>query len=128
MLLFVLSLIPFVYASQLYPIALTDNGKIRGQYVHKFGNINVNQFLSVPYALPPIGPRRFQRPSPLPYDPSKTIDATHFAPTCVQHRHLHEVVNPLLNVDLKHEVIVIFVIHLSINFSVFKLFVKLISI
>ena len=42
----------------------TSSGVVRGQTV-RVVNQNINQYLSVPYAEPPVGPLRFARPKPL---------------------------------------------------------------
>lgn len=45
---------------------------------------DVRQFLSVPYALPPTGDRRWQPPQPRPANTSRVIDATEYPLSCPQ--------------------------------------------
>lgn len=88
------------------PIARSKTGLIRGVTVHKTSSIAVNQFLGIPYAQPPTGSRRFGRPQPLTIDPIRIIDATKPAATCIQFPHISEAINPLLNFDSDHKVII----------------------
>ncbi|KAL4917599.1 carboxylesterase [Aspergillus aurantiobrunneus] len=44
----------------------------------------VRQFQSIPYALPPTGPRRFMPPQPLPKNASHPLNATQYPPSCPQ--------------------------------------------
>ncbi|RWS27666.1 carboxylesterase-like protein 1 [Leptotrombidium deliense] len=80
----------------------TTAGVLEGTSVKINGN-QVQQFLGVPYAKPPVGPLRFQRPEPLTATSSTVMDATKFQPTCVQMKHISETINPLLNVDEEHK-------------------------
>ena len=59
-------------------------GQIRGLKVKiNNGTDSVYQFRNIPYAVPPVGKLRFQKP--LPHGPlSGVYDATEFGPTCVQ--------------------------------------------
>ena len=45
----------------------------------------VRQFLNIPYAQTPTGPRRWLPPSPPTTNSSKHVDATHFPPPCAQY-------------------------------------------
>ena len=42
----------------------TSSGGVRGQTLNVV-NHKINQFLNIPYAEPPVGPRRFSPPQPL---------------------------------------------------------------
>jgi hypothetical protein len=46
---------------------------------------HVRQFLNIPYALPPIGDRRWLPPLPPATNSSTVIDATEFGSVCPQH-------------------------------------------
>ncbi|CAN7940503.1 unnamed protein product [Ixodes hexagonus] len=45
------------------PVVKTKNGDVEGVQLNVYGK-NVHAFLGVPYARPPVGSRRFQRPLP----------------------------------------------------------------
>ncbi|KAF2157661.1 alpha/beta-hydrolase [Myriangium duriaei CBS 260.36] len=47
---------------------------------------DVRQFLSIPYASPPVGHRRWLPPEAHSADSSVVRDATHFPPSCAQYR------------------------------------------
>ncbi|XP_054646594.1 neuroligin-1 isoform X1 [Dunckerocampus dactyliophorus] len=66
-------------------VVTTPNGKLRGIKKELNNDIlgPVVQFLGVPFAAPPTGPRRFQPPEPLVPWP-EIRNATHFAPVCPQ--------------------------------------------
>lgn len=63
----------------------TNYGKLRGFKATLPSEIlrPVEQYLGVPYAMPPLGERRFQAPEP-PNSWSGIRNATHFAPVCPQ--------------------------------------------
>lgn len=64
------------------PIVSTKLGEIRGSIVDFYGK-PVGVFLGVPYAKPPLGMQRFQKPEPV--EPWKGIlDATTMPPACMQ--------------------------------------------
>lgn len=85
------------------PNLWTTSGQLRGLHVVKSKRVETYQYLGVPYAEPPVGPLRFQRPQPL--NQSNALkDATQFAPTCIQMRHIPQFINPLLNIDEEHKV------------------------
>ncbi len=86
------------------PIIGTSSGMLEGLRVVKSGRFMVDQYLGVPFAMPPIGPLRFQKPRELPNTAHQKRDATKFASTCIQMRHLSQVINPLLDVDDEHMV------------------------
>ncbi|XP_061482133.1 fatty acyl-CoA hydrolase precursor, medium chain-like [Rhineura floridana] len=85
-------LLPFILASALAaedqnpapPHVLTKNGRLRGQQVKVSGaERNVDVFLGVPYAKPPVGSLRFSQPQPAePW--SHLRDATSHPPICLQ--------------------------------------------
>ncbi|XP_062384277.1 neuroligin 4 X-linked a [Sardina pilchardus] len=71
--------------AQQHPIVTTNYGKLRGQKTALPNEIlgPVEQYLGIPYALPPTGERRFQPPEP-PSSWSSIRNATQFAPVCPQ--------------------------------------------
>ncbi|XP_054164718.1 carboxylesterase 1C-like [Oppia nitens] len=84
------------------PILTTTSGQLKGLHVIKTKRVEGYQYLGVPYAEPPVGNLRFQRPQEL--NESKILrDVTELAPTCIQMRHLPQLINPLLNVDEEHK-------------------------
>lgn len=86
------------------PIVTTSSGMLHGLRVVKSGRFIVDQYLGVPYALPPVGSLRFQKTKELPNLAHQKRNATKFAATCIQMRHLSQVINPLLDVDDEHMV------------------------
>ena len=64
-------------------LADTYFGRVQGQIVHK-ANSKVFQFLGIPYAAKPIGDQRFANPEPFRSPWKGTLNATQFAPLCVQ--------------------------------------------
>ncbi|XP_066492931.1 fatty acyl-CoA hydrolase precursor, medium chain-like [Tiliqua scincoides] len=68
------------------PEVLTKNGRLRGQRIRASGaERDVDVFLKVPYAKPPVGPLRFSPPQPAePWNDLR--DATSFPPMCLQDR------------------------------------------
>lgn len=52
-------------------------------------------FLGVPYAQPPVGSLRFKPPVPILSEDIK-IDASRFAPSCIQPHHIESVISSLL--------------------------------
>lgn len=71
--------------SQQHPIVTTNYGKLRGLKTALPNEIlgPVEQYLGIPYALPPTGERRFQPPEP-PMSWPGIRNATQFAPVCPQ--------------------------------------------
>jgi carboxylesterase type B len=69
------------------PLVQTSQGAFRGAHVDQ----DVDAFLGIPYAQPPIGRLRFLPAEPMKPEPdsnSSTIsDATHFGPVCYQFIH-----------------------------------------
>ncbi|CAG2176651.1 unnamed protein product, partial [Oppiella nova] len=59
----------------------TTSGIVRGQTIHVL-NIGINQFLNIPYAEPPVGKLRFNKP--LPIQTPRDIDATKPGNSCLQ--------------------------------------------
>lgn len=74
-----------VAQGQQYPVVTTNYGKLRGLKTSLPNEIlgPVEQYLGIPYALPPIGERRFQPPEP-PMSWPGIRNATQFAPVCPQ--------------------------------------------
>ncbi|XP_070593952.1 cholinesterase-like [Erythrolamprus reginae] len=63
-------------------VVITSSGPIKGkQFLSALGSVTV--YLGVPYAEPPLGKLRFQKP--LPHQPwSQTLEATSFGNSCPQ--------------------------------------------
>ncbi|XP_033727512.1 carboxylesterase 1D-like [Pecten maximus] len=60
----------------------TPSGPIKGVVVPTLGT-DIVQFRNIPYAQPPIGNLRFEKP--LPVEPwTETLDGTVFGPSCIQ--------------------------------------------
>jgi len=51
------------YDSKINTLVETSSGKMVGTTVNRLGK-NVNCYFGVPYAEPPVGPRRFSKPIP----------------------------------------------------------------
>ncbi|KAJ6666150.1 hypothetical protein lerEdw1_001054 [Lerista edwardsae] len=66
------------------PEVLTKNGRLQGKHVKVSGaGRDVDVFLGVPYAKPPVGPLRFSPPQPAePWTGFR--DATSYPPMCLQ--------------------------------------------
>ncbi|XP_007438289.2 fatty acyl-CoA hydrolase precursor, medium chain-like isoform X1 [Python bivittatus] len=66
------------------PQVLTRHGALRGQRIRVAGaETDVEAFLGIPFARPPVGPLRFSRPQPV--DPWTGVrDATSRPPMCLQ--------------------------------------------
>ncbi|KAL8212968.1 UNVERIFIED_CONTAM: hypothetical protein K2H54_059869 [Gekko kuhli] len=63
-------------------VVVTRSGPIRGKHLPA-GSRNITAYLGIPYAEPPVGKLRFQKP--LPHKPWKHIlEATHFGNSCSQ--------------------------------------------
>ncbi|XP_025049553.1 neuroligin-2 isoform X2 [Alligator sinensis] len=71
-----------------FPVVATNFGKLRGIKKDLNNEIlgPVVQFLGVPYATPPVGPRRWQPPE-APASWAAVRNATAFAPVCPQNVH-----------------------------------------
>ncbi|XP_065435007.1 acetylcholinesterase-like [Chrysemys picta bellii] len=64
-------------------VVLTTSGPIRGKRLQA-GSSTVTAFLGIPYAEPPVGTLRFQKP--LPHQPwSQILETTSFGNVCHQH-------------------------------------------
>ncbi|XP_030635638.1 neuroligin 4 X-linked a isoform X2 [Chanos chanos] len=74
-----------IIQAQQHPIVTTNYGKLRGLKTALPNEIlgPVEQYLGIPYALPPTGERRFQPPEP-PMSWPGIRNATQFAPVCPQ--------------------------------------------
>lgn len=85
------------------PIVYTTSGRLQGLSFIRPDGLTINEFRGVPYAQPPTGDRRFKKP--VPVIPTADLkDATKFAPTCVQHQHMKETINSLLDIDAERQV------------------------
>ncbi|KAJ1629999.1 Carboxylesterase family-domain-containing protein [Pavlovales sp. CCMP2436] len=62
-------------------VVRTTVGTVRGAYAD-----GVAVFVGIPYAMPPVGKRRFLPPEPAPVRPRGAISATSFRPDCLQSR------------------------------------------
>lgn len=67
------------------PVVVTENGIVRGKTVTVFnGTIEVDAYLGIPYAAPPVGVLRFKKPvPPSPWRPY-VLDATRKSSACIQ--------------------------------------------
>ncbi|CAI5767886.1 cholinesterase-like [Podarcis lilfordi] len=63
-------------------VVVTSSGSVQGKHLSSgFGNVTA--FLGIPYAEPPVGKLRFQKP--VPHQPwSKVLEATNFSNSCPQ--------------------------------------------
>ncbi|CAG2177325.1 unnamed protein product, partial [Oppiella nova] len=61
----------------------TSSGGVRGQTLNVVNHF-INQFLNIPYAEPPVGPRRFSPPQPLKTPKKDIIDGTVEGNSCIQ--------------------------------------------
>lgn len=65
------------------PVITTKDGPVQGHIKYSRDGKEYWQFLSLPYAMPPIGKRRFE--PPLPAKPWNNVrDATSYPPNCAQ--------------------------------------------
>ncbi|XP_054165680.1 acetylcholinesterase-like [Oppia nitens] len=65
----------------------TTSGVVRGQTIHAKNSVLdtiVDQFLGIPYAIPPIGSLRFAKPQPIETPHKYIIDATKPSNSCMQ--------------------------------------------
>lgn len=89
------------------PIVYTTSGRLQGLSFIRPDGLSVNEFRGVPYAQAPINDLRFKKPVEL--TPTADFkDATKFAPTCVQHPHMKDTINSLLDVDAQRQVSFLF--------------------
>ncbi|XP_053148723.1 cholinesterase-like [Hemicordylus capensis] len=80
--LFLLSLSVSTSASEDDAVVVTSSGPIKGKHL-TVGSGSVTAFLGIPYAEPPLGKLRFQKP--LPHQPwSHVLEATSFGNSCSQ--------------------------------------------
>ncbi|XP_060066603.1 fatty acyl-CoA hydrolase precursor, medium chain-like [Ylistrum balloti] len=71
---------------QTFPIVNTPSGPIKGVVVPAQGT-DIVQFRNIPFAKPPVGNLRFEKP--VPVDPwSDILDGTVFGPSCMQDKSL----------------------------------------
>jgi len=64
------------------PLATTINGSYIGKYVPEWQQ---DQFLGIPYAVPPLGPLRFAWPLSINSSFSGTRNATEYGASCYQY-------------------------------------------
>ncbi|XP_062583756.1 neuroligin-4, X-linked-like [Saccostrea cucullata] len=65
------------------PVRISQSGKIRGRITERVAGFPVEEYLGIPYAAPPIGANRFQRPREhVPW--TDTLNATKLPPACYQ--------------------------------------------
>lgn len=98
-----------VLAVAINPVVSTTSGQLIGQKTI-INNVPVYQFLGVPYAQPPVGDNRFEKPKKLIDASQNLVLAQQFKPTCMQMKHLTKAINPLLDVDEIHNVIILLLI------------------
>lgn len=99
-----LALCPLALAARSAPVVPTTSGRVHGLSEIKSARFEVNKYLGIPYAQAPVGELRFQKPAALPQSDAE-IDATIFKPTCIQHNHLADAINPLLDTQQPQKVI-----------------------
>lgn len=93
------------YSIQMEPIVSTTSGRLIGQKTLINNNDEIYQFFGVPYAQPPIGVNRFERPKELLANASeRLLMAKQLKPTCMQMKHLAKAINPLLDLDQIHNI------------------------
>ncbi|KAI6242397.1 Carboxylic ester hydrolase [Aphelenchoides fujianensis] len=74
---------------QLEPQAQLKQGRVEGfafKYPDGSGR-SANVFLGLPYAKPPVGVRRFEKPEPVDENPNGVVDATRFGAGCQSFQH-----------------------------------------
>uniref|UniRef100_A0A0M3IVE3 Carboxylic ester hydrolase n=1 Tax=Ascaris lumbricoides TaxID=6252 RepID=A0A0M3IVE3_ASCLU len=76
--------LPFLSSTQSPPIVPTQYGEVKGFYFGGIYDVRAIIFLGIPFAKPPVGDLRFERPEE-PDAWSGTLDATHFKPGCPPH-------------------------------------------
>lgn len=77
--------------SDVPPVVLTTSGRISGMVDPALPN--VHQYLGIPYAVPPVGARRWKAPELL-NQPDSDIQAANLPPSCLQYLDTH-LPNPL---------------------------------
>ncbi|XP_053144686.1 cholinesterase-like isoform X1 [Hemicordylus capensis] len=77
-----LSLLGFSSCAENDTVVVTSSGPVRGKHLPA-GSGTVTAFLGIPYAEPPVGKLRFQKP--IPHQPwSHTLEAINFGNSCPQ--------------------------------------------
>uniref|UniRef100_A0A915CXW8 Carboxylesterase type B domain-containing protein n=1 Tax=Ditylenchus dipsaci TaxID=166011 RepID=A0A915CXW8_9BILA len=64
------------------------------QYQENGRNLSSNVYLALPYARPPLGELRLERPVPLPSNPTRIVNNTDLPPGCVQQEDMAELDPP----------------------------------
>ncbi|XP_075728679.1 cholinesterase [Rhipicephalus microplus] len=82
MLLFILSAVTVVRAER-YITTETLNGHVRG-VIENVDGVDVEAYLGIPYAEPPVGELRFRKPVPAKSWHPTTLDALKFGSPCAQ--------------------------------------------
>ncbi|KAL3201186.1 hypothetical protein MRX96_043046 [Rhipicephalus microplus] len=82
MLLFILSAVTVVRAER-YITTETLNGHVRG-VIENVDGVDVEAYLGIPYAEPPVGKLRFRKPVPVKSWHPTTLDALKFGSPCAQ--------------------------------------------
>lgn len=78
---FLANLLATTVATQDGPTVKILNGTVQGS---RCSSTDVNSFLSIPFAKPPLGELRFASPQPWDQSFNNTLDATKAAPACPQ--------------------------------------------
>ncbi|XP_052093636.1 neuroligin-4, X-linked-like isoform X1 [Mytilus californianus] len=81
----ILIMLTFVLStSQWIPIRKTLYGNVRGKVTIRVPQVEVEEYLGVPYASPPTGNLRYKRPQmPMKWSP-RILDTTNLPPACLQ--------------------------------------------
>ena len=66
-------------------IISTTRGKIRGKILQTEVGVDINAWLGIPFASPPINELRFQKPYPIIYDWDGILETTEKKPECFQY-------------------------------------------
>lgn len=101
----IISLMMMVEGSvKMNPIVRTTSGTLVGETIQLANGDRVNRFLGVPYAMPPLGSNRFEKPIPVTNQTDSIVYAQQSMPMCVQMRHMWKTISPLLDVDRNHNI------------------------
>lgn len=92
------------HSGSIDPIIRTTSGTFVGQKAYLPNGMAVMNFLGVPFAQPPVGELRFEKPMDLQNISTGYLMAREFKPTCIQMKHITQAISPLLDVDEEHNV------------------------